>query len=222
MDLPTEKHPFLTYIPKKCNYLLIGSFPPIKLTQKLEHNIEKLELKSIYTSYSNNKRNIISDDDFPFYYGSRDNLFWKKIIVPIFEIEIDSVDSMKTFLNKYKIGVTDISEEISRKINSNRKISSSDQDLKIHSNRNLEQIINTNDINLIFCTSKWVLERVKSQQYSWNKKISLVTLPSPSKSANRSIGRMPEYKSMKKNNEIKDTIEYRQKKYIELLKKKLL
>lgn len=170
--LPTEKHPFLSYIPSKCNFLLVGSFPPIKLTQKLNLNIKKLGLKSLYKSYSSNLRNSISDDDIPFYYGSRDNLFWKKIIAPIFEIQIDSEDAIKTFLNRHNLGVTDICEEISRKINSNGKISSSDQDLKIHINRDLEQIINANDINLIFVLVNGFLKELNYRNILGIKKLA--------------------------------------------------
>lgn len=220
MKLPTEKHPFPTYLPDNFNFIIVGSFPPIKLTDKITVNIEHLGQQSLYNAYSAARRNSLSKDDILFYYGSRDNLFWKKIIAPIFKIEINNKEDIIKFLNEHNLGITDVCEEISRKIIKG-KISSNDEGLIIHKHRDIGQIINRSNVQLIFSTSKWVTDIIKFQQKSWEKQVNIITLLSPSKSSSRTIGRNDEYRGMKYKNLINDTIQYRQMKYIESFKNRI-
>ena len=219
MPLPTEKHPFKEFIPNGCEILIIGSFPPIKLTSKLPDNIADEGLKYYYSLYDDNSRNHITDSDIRFYYGSRDNLFWKKIIAPIFDITLESVADIKLFLTSHKIGITDLFEEISRNI-VEEKLNSSDVALNIHESRNILSLIQNNDIKLIFSTSIYVTDYLNEYLYNFNN-IEIITLPSPSKSASRGIGGLMEYQELKQEGLINDTIEYRQMKYSELFKNRI-
>jgi len=219
MNLPTEKHPFMEYYPEICNYLLVGSFPPIKLTNKIIDNIDSLGVNSLYNNYSNNKRNCITKDDILFYYGSRDNLFWQKLIAPIFETTIGSKEEIIEFLDIHQIGITDVCEEVSREIIKG-KISSNDNHLIIHKKRNISAVIKEKNIKFIFSTSDWVTGEIESQL--GKELVEIITLPSPSKMASRAIGRFPDYKKMKMDKSIDNTIDYRRFKYIELLKNKII
>ena len=183
MLFPTEKHPFQTYLPNDCRFLIIVSFPPVKLTIKNIENIKNQNLSSCYNNYDNNKRNKLRSGDILFYYGSQDNLLWRKIISPLFEISINSKDDIIQFLRQNKIGITDFIETASRKITKN-KLGSSDADLIIYSQRDINKIIQKLDIKTIFTTSEFVTNKIKNGL----KKIDIVTLPSPSKSASRRLG----------------------------------
>lgn len=217
--LPTEKHPFKTYIPQDCSFLLVGSFPPIKLTEKLLDNIRDESMSIYYEKYEENKRNRLTKDDIKFYYGSRDNLFWHKVISELFDITFSSKDDIMNFLNKWNIGITDIVENTSRRVTKDT-LSSKDSDLIIQTYRDLDTILKENAIRTIFTTSSFVSNYILNS-ISLNN-TELITLPSPSKLASRGIGRDEEYKKMKKDKVVSNTIEYRIFKYNLLFKNKIM
>jgi len=70
-----ENHPFPEFISTGATALIVGSFPPIKLTVKNPEMISGNN-KNLYEDYFSN---AITDKDRAFYYGSRNNLFWKII-----------------------------------------------------------------------------------------------------------------------------------------------
>ncbi|PCJ67359.1 MAG: hypothetical protein COA58_03295 [Bacteroidetes bacterium] len=214
MILPTEKHPFEPFLPEECQFLIVGSFPPIKLTDKIENNIAKLGAKEMYDAYSISKRNEPSSKDISFYYGSSENLLWDTIS-SVFQESIDSKNSIKLFLNKHSIAITDVCEKVSRK-STDKGMSSSDSDLVVHEWRDLYDTIQSCKPRLIFSTSKWVTDNIQTQ-FSKINGIDIITLPSPSPQGSRAIGRQGDYKELRENNEVTDTKDYRIMKYKELL-----
>lgn len=217
MQYPTEKHPFPSYMPDDCKYLIIGSFPPIKLTNKIIENIKIENLSVYYKNYDYNKRNKLGSQDIMFYYGSRDNLLWQKIISPLFEISINKKEDIIQFLKQYKVGITDLIETASRRIVKN-KLSSRDSDLIIYKMREINEIIKETKLKTIYTTSEFVTKKLSELI---EKKIDIITLPSPSKSASRRLGSNNEYKLFIKQKKVTNTIEYRLLKYKELLKNRI-
>ncbi|MEJ5284591.1 MAG: hypothetical protein WHS77_06020 [Brevinematales bacterium] len=212
----TEKHPFNTFIQPDSQVLIVGSFPPIKFTEKIYENIQTANMSEYYKAYENNRQNLFTNEDISFYYGSRDNLFWK-ILTKVFNQNLTDKDSIIKFLCAYKFGITDIVEEASRKIRSN-KLSSLDADLIIIKPRNIPEIISSTKIKFILTTSEFVTNYLANQFCSIANKPYIQTLLSPSKSASRAIGRLSEYKNLKSSNKIKNTIDYRVMKYNEIFK----
>lgn len=210
--LPTEKHPFKPYNVGICKYLIIGSFPPVRLTKKIEENIKKRQLDKLY-------KNINKDNkDIGFYYGSSENLFWK-ILKEVFTTDLNTIDDIKRFLDDHNIGITDIAEEVYREPK-NGKIGSADSDLEIIKSRNFTSIENNNNLQCIFTTSQFVTEKLK-KLLSKKLQEKIITLLSPSGSASRSIGRKNDYKEYKKTHTgtKPPTVAFRIKKYREEFQK---
>ena len=92
-----ESHPFDEFIPKGAKSLIVGSFPPVKLTVK-DIDAVSGENRKAYLNYFSNKRNIKTVNDIDFYYGSRDNLLWE-IISKVFNVkdELKSESEIKNF-----------------------------------------------------------------------------------------------------------------------------
>jgi G:T/U-mismatch repair DNA glycosylase len=214
LNLPTERHPFKPFIPKDSAYIIVGSLPPIKLTKKIESNIAKLGIEPLYAVYFNNARNAVNHKDIDFYYGSSDNLLWG-LLSKVFEVELSTKEQVTTFLEDKAIAVTDVCETVSRRIAKNG-LNSSDNDLVVHEWRDLDSTISRSKLERIISTSKWVTDAIQTHFPKIN--IPIMTLPSPSKSGSRAIGRQADYKAFKKNNPHKNTLDYRILKYKELLK----
>lgn len=117
----TEIHPFPEFIPSNAKALVVGSFPPVKLTIKNVISISGSN-KKLYEEYFLSKRNQKSEKDIDFYYGSSNNMFWD-LIGAAFSCEINSKEEMINFLTTKKIGITDLVEKCHRK-ETNRKPSS--------------------------------------------------------------------------------------------------
>lgn len=215
MTLATEKHPYKQFIPENIKYLIVGSFPPIKLTKKLDYNIKSLGVESAYARYNSNKRNHANNSDIDFYYGSSDNLFWG-LLEDVFSIKLSNAEDVKAFLSEKNIGITDVCEEVSRKVDVKKNsINSSDNDLVVHLSRDITHIIKANPNISILSTSKWVTERIQLQ-LNQLLYVPIITLPSPSKAASRAIGRSEEYKAMKEKGILENTLDYRVMKYREV------
>lgn len=182
-----EKHPFPEFIPQNVKALVVGSFPPLRLT-----------------------RDSRSAKDKDFYYGSRENLFWK-LMGETFGETLETTIDIQNFLGLYGIGVTDIIEECTRK-SSGGKVDSSDSALCNIKYRDVIATISENNINKVYCTSKYVKDLLLDSDKEGallSRKIDPIVLPSPSPSYSRSIGRSREYKTKRDNGSIKDTFEYR-------------
>jgi G:T/U-mismatch repair DNA glycosylase len=136
----TSKHPFEAFVPTNSERLIIGTIPPPRFC------------KEPYTLY---------DNDVNFYYGSQDNSFWN-IIESVFNIELEYTNTEKAikqrqdFLNKFKIGITDI---IDTCVHFND--SAKDEDLKEIKHKNLKSVLEKNSsIKTLIYTSEFVKKQV--------------------------------------------------------------
>ena len=84
--------------------------------------------------------------------------------------------------------------------------------------REINDIIKETKIKTIYTTSEFVTKKLSELI---EKKIDIITLPSPSKSASRRLGSNNEYKLFIKQKKVTNTIEYRLFKYKELLKNRI-
>ncbi|MCK4620995.1 MAG: hypothetical protein KAT62_02140 [Desulfuromonadales bacterium] len=212
-----ETHPFKEFIPKNTKSLIVGSFPPIKLTIKDIDDVDG-ENKDLYEKYL--KANKKTEDDIDFYYGSKENLFWK-LMGDVFDKNLNSVSTIKKFLEINLIGITDIIENCKRKstkVNQKeRKIDSSDKGLIIKEYRDVIKTIKENNIRKIYCTSKYVSKRLKerdSDKVLENREI--VVLFSPSPVASIWISKLGDFINKKKNDPDYNTSKYRIEKYKEV------
>ena len=144
-----ERHPFQPFVPENSTILILGSFPGKQSTQ--------------------NPR----DDDW--YYGSGRNQFWK-IIGLVFNRDFNSKEKKQLFFTERKIAITDILESCERKEGKN-----SDKNLvnKSYNKDGISKILETNSIQKILFTSKWVYEEF-ILNFDKPKDVELVILPSPS------------------------------------------
>lgn len=135
-DVIISNHPYEPYIPNEATKLIIGSIPPQRFC------INPLNLE---------------DDDVRFYYGSRDNHFWKLIGEVtkenfIYENKEEAIDQRKKWLEKNKIGITDI-VDICEHINGK----SDDNSLNIIKFKEIEnELKNHPEIKTLICTSSFV------------------------------------------------------------------
>jgi G:T/U-mismatch repair DNA glycosylase len=174
MKLTIETHPW-EYFPKnsKIEKLIIGSFPPNKMV--FEYGKEVV--------YQNKIKSFITKETkrYDFFYGSSQNQFWNLFFNSLNQTNLcDNTKELKDWLIKNNWGVTDLIYKTTRK-----KDSPNDSDLvPIEWNVfNIKSILNSNKINSIFFTSKWVqkhFERLfKDEDYKFIKKFILIS-PSPS------------------------------------------
>ena len=212
-----ETHPFKEFIPKNTKSLIVGSFPPIKLTIKDIDDVDG-ENKYLYEKYL--KVNKKTEDDIEFYYGSKENLFWK-LMSDVFGKNLSSVSSIKKFLENNLIGMTDIIESCKRKstkVNQEeRKINSLDNGLIVKEYRDVIKTIKENDIRKIYCTSKYVSKKLKerdSERVLENREI--VVLFSPSPVASIWISKLGDFIKKKENDPDYNTGKYRIEKYKEV------
>lgn len=218
-----ETHPFPEFLPPNVKSLILGSFPPVKLTAP---NVELISGSNmdLYSQYFLNKRNQKKAADLDFYYGSSNNMFWK-VMSLAFDCELTSVKAIKDFLSDKQIGVTDIVEKCNRKPrkqkNSTHSIGSLDSDLEIIQHRDIVGTIHRNSITKVYCTSHFVrdhLLKICEKNIFALQGVELKVLPSPSPAFSRTIGSNKLYKSMIKEGLVLNTIEFRALKYIEIFK----
>jgi len=148
MNSFVEDHPWNFYpIDKPISKLIIGSFPPNKMTIS----------KGSLVTYQDGKEVKINKDtkDFDFFYGSTQNEFWNLFINSLdlqFTLPLDFL-ILKKWLVENRWGLTDIILQTTRK-----KSSPSDQDLvPIKWNVDtIENILKFNNITHIYFTIKWL------------------------------------------------------------------
>lgn len=206
MNTSYEEHPFPSFYNGETEYLIVGSFPPIKLTKKVYSDDE---LKGKYESYL--KNNLFNKEkDIDFYYGSSDNYFWP-ILRTLYKEELSNATEIKSFLESKNIGITDLFEKCKRKIKGN-KIDSSDSSLCILEKRDLRLIFNEcKKLKKVYLTSKWVYKKFIESYPGVN--YELIILESPSGQFDRSIGKIDEYKRLKSENGGYNAFSYRLDKY---------
>ena len=146
-----------------------------------------------------------------FYSGSGKNEFWK-LLSDVYQLPVDNREQKMELCIKKKIAITDIAHTVER-----TKSNCLDSNLKIieFNKFGIENCL-ISGIKKVLFTSKFV-ENHFNKLFPSNSKPSFVLL-SPSRSANRYIGGLEEYKSMKENHEISSTYEFRLLNYTKMLK----
>jgi G:T/U-mismatch repair DNA glycosylase len=147
---------------------ILGSFPPNKF---------------------NTHKQLKTNCDMDFFYGSKDNFFWK-LFSDALNLNYkfpDDLQNLKEYLVKNGWAVSDIVLECKR-----QKNTAADQDLKVikWNQSIINDIIDNNSIKSIYYTSKWVKEKF-DRYINFDKKTANINeyiLPSPSRNGLRSIG----------------------------------
>ena len=149
-EYKNSKHPNwgengeLYFIPKNATKLIIGTLPPSRLCDN------ELEL-----------------NDINFFYGSKDNYFWKIMkfinnskINDLDEVDrFNTVDECKKFLNDNKIGLIDIIKECKHKLGVNGKPLASDDTISDITPIDLMKVLKEyKDIDTIFYTGEEVVK----------------------------------------------------------------
>ena len=189
-----SKHPYVKYVPKNANKLIIGTMPPYR--------------------FCNNERNLC-EEDVDFFYGSKDNYFWE-ILGNLtqknlsFENTKSAVKERKDLLSSLNVAITDIVLECEHK-NGN----SDDNSLEeiVFNTDVLKDILDNNDIDTLIYTSlkvKSLMYQATKSYHSWSKdnkregriiidgkEYKVIVLYSPSPSAKRRVNddkRIQQYK----------------------------
>ena len=209
-----ESHPFEELIPKGAKGLIVGSFPPVRLTVKDPKAISGKN-KDAYVKYL---EGYDSDGDIDFYYGSKENSFWS-IISKAFNIkpELDSSIRIRKFLEDNLLGITDIVQKCTR-VTSSGGVGSSDDDLQDIEYRDVVKTIKINKIQKVYCTSDFVLRKLKkiikeAKDNVLTNSVELIKVPSPSRNYYRTKSRNSGYLSALAAGTVRDIDEYRVKVY---------
>ncbi len=208
-----HSHPYEPFIPENATKLIVGTLPPPRFTTG--------ELK-------------VNDVDFC--YGSRDGLLWL-VLDKLFDLDLkfentnEAIEQRKSFLIKRGIGICDVVQSSQRD-----KIDASDLGMENVRLRNMIKILRQHPkIDTLLFTggnSKnspeyFFRKHLKQQPEEISLKvissevpriyqfllegriIKTVSLTAPSGSANRAIGSMKLYKTLKKKNPEFNTIDFR-------------
>lgn len=193
-----SKHPYEPFIPNDTKRLIIGTIPPPRFCK------EGYELNA---------------DDVRFYYGSKDNAFWK-LINELFNANLSfenadmAIDDRKNLLVRLNLGITDIIEEC---IHVND--SAADEDLDEIVNKDLAKLlINNPAIDTLIYTSEFVKKEINKMFMTYHsinpenkklqsvgingKKYSVHILYSPSPNALRNMGKYGTEKRMQQYREV--------------------
>ncbi len=206
-------HPYKPFLFEKATKLIVGTLPPPRFTTG--------ELKA---------------DDVDFCYGSRNGLLWP-ILDRIFNLDLKyentefAVKQRKEFLLTNKLGVCDIVESAERE-----KVDASDLGMKNVQLRNLIAYLqgykNLDTILFMGGNSKngpeyFFRKLLKGQVISLktvsdtvpriyrfllpklDREITTVSLTAPSGAANRAVGSMASYKTMKDKDQNFNTLDFR-------------
>jgi G:T/U-mismatch repair DNA glycosylase len=206
-------HPFEPFIPESATKLIVGTLPPPRFTTG--------ELKL---------------NDVDFCYGSKDGLLWP-VLNKLFDLDLkfentnEAIEQRKSFLIKRGIGICDVVQSSQRD-----KIDASDLGMENVRLRNMTEILRQHPkIDTLLFTGgnskngpeyffrkhlKQHPEEIRLKVVSGEvpriyhfllegRIIKTVSLTAPSGSANRAIGSMILYKTLKKKNPEFNTIDFR-------------
>jgi len=206
-------HPYEPFIPENATKLIVGTLPPPRFTTG--------ELK-------------VNDVDFC--YGSRDGLLWP-VLDKLFDLDLkfentnEAIEQRKRFLLKRGIGICDVVQSSQRD-----KIDASDLGMENVRLRNMIEILRQHPkIDTLLFTGgnskngpeyffrkhlKQHLEEISLKVISGEvpriyqfllegRIIKTISLTAPSGSANRAIGSMKLYKTLKNKNPEFNTIDFR-------------
>lgn len=210
-----HQHPYLPYIPKGANKLIVGTIPPPRFS-----------------------KGELFKNDVNFCYGSKYGLLWP-ILEQIYNRKISyenstfAITQRKELLNDFNIGICDMVDECFRD-----KIDASDLGMKqikirdlvsiLKSNPNLEKILfmggnSKNGPEYLFRRhlrdyeikmSSVSNDRPRIHEFFIEgRSVRTVSLISPSSAANRSIGSYPDYKLKKSLNSEYSTLDFRVEQY---------
>ncbi|MCG2462152.1 uracil-DNA glycosylase family protein [Flavobacteriaceae bacterium F89] len=213
-------HPYEPFLFPEATKLIVGTLPPPRFTT-----------------------GILKDGDVDFCYGSRDGQLWV-ILDKIFDLGLkfetseEAVQQRIKFLHDYKIGICDMVASAERE-----KVDATDLGMQNAKLRNLigylEQYPNIGTLLFTGGNSKngpeYFFRRHLKEHGSRlklisnevprihrfflpkepNRSITTVSLTAPSGSANRAVGSLERYKSMKRKNPEFNTIDFRVMQYKE-------
>lgn len=210
-----HEHPYDIFIPEGTRKIIVGTLPPPRFTLK------KLQAR-----------------DVDFCYGSCDGMLWP-VLNSIFNLQLrfdnsyKAVEERKDFLKEKRLGICDIVASCRR-----QKIDASDIGMSDITLRDLlAQLSKHHELNTIIFTggnSKNGPEYLFRKQLKENgvrlqctreevprrhffvyksKRITTISLTSPSNAANRAIGSTSHYKKQKAKNPHYTTFDYRVEQY---------
>jgi G:T/U-mismatch repair DNA glycosylase len=210
-----HQHPYQPFIPENCKKLIVGTIPPPR--------------------FSGGEIDI---SDVDFCYGSRFGLLWP-ILEQVFDCRLDyentrrAIEQRKQMLVKNRIGICDMLESCTR-----QRMEASDQGMKDIRLRDLKRILeehsememllfmggnSKNGPEYLFKRHakenglKMILKRSESPRinelYFSGRKISCISLISPSSAANRAIGGHNLYKAKRNADRNYTTLDFRIEQY---------
>lgn len=183
-----EFHPYGTFIPKGCRYLLIGSFPIGKFSNPA-------------------RKNEIKKNEIEFFFGGEKNLLWR-LIGDTFGVQLKTKKDIVKLLTEKHIGVGDVIHSCVR--NNGR---ASDKDLlDIEWNTELLEVIRKNKIQKLYFTSRAV-EKWFYRLFPDARDIPAVTLISPSAQSARGLGGSEGFQLWRKEYPMSPTYEFILKSY---------
>ena len=215
-----HEHPYPPFFPENCRKLIVGTLPPPRFST-----------------------GALYDDDVDFCYGSRFGLLWP-ILERIFDRPLTyentahAIEQRKQLLARNRVGICDMVESCMRD-----RMEASDQGMKDIRLRDLKGILERQPSveTLLFMGGnskngpeylfrKHVKEsgiemtlsepgspRIHTIEIS-GRRLTCVSLISPSSAANRSIGGHPHYKKMKAQNPSYTTLDFRVSQFEPFLK----
>ncbi len=242
-----ELHPYPPFVPPQASRLIVGSFPPIKLTRQIVEDGGDCIIRT-YNNYL--KRHSRTGRDVDFYYGSEKNYFWK-LFADVHETRLTDLNSIKRLLTATDTAITDIfevcirklydkkskklilpSQTLSKKNDIDLAVSSGDSSLYPLILRDIPAILGNNrSIKSLIFTSSFVARLFRKNfaqpHYSSQnedtyiiidgRKLKIVLVPSPSGAANVSIGNKFEYKQRRQADKEFNTYKYRLEIYRKVL-----
>lgn len=210
-----HEHPYPPFIPEKCKKLIVGTIPPPRFSTR-----------------------EIDKSDVDFCYGSRFGLLWP-ILERIFDFNLiyentaQAIEQRKQLLARNRIGICDMVESCKRE-----RMEASDLGMKEIRLRNLKGILEKhNEIEMLLFmggNSKngpeylfkrhatennlaLILKEPRSPRINElhlsGRRISCVSLISPSSAANRAIGGHPIYKAKRAAQKDYTTLDFRLEQY---------
>ncbi len=170
-----EYHPYKPFIPKDTKKLIVGNFPIGKFSNPDRFHEQK-------------------DGELDFYYGGATNKFWRLMSV-VFSEDLTSVDKIKMFLTKQKMGLADI-------LLSCRRLRGSALDTALYDktyNTDLAKLIEKHQIEELYFTSRHVYSQFRKYIGKFPE-IKHTILISPSPTAVRGLVKNREYMELLKKN----------------------
>lgn len=145
----TETHPYEPFVPKNARILILGSFPGLRQTRKLNDYEE-------------------------WFYSAKRNKFWA-IIETVFSIKTETVNDKKELFENKRIAITDIILKAKRKAESN--LDKHLYEIE-YNTKAIQKILDENNIEKVFFTSQFVETHFK-KIFPEYKKSECLPSPSP-------------------------------------------